>query len=313
MATHAVELAPARLPQRRTGRAVLLAAWVAGAVLFGALAGWLLGHPHVTIRTAPPAARPQTLRGLGPLRVAVDARWTPVAATGPLADGLPGAQAFAVDGREAFVARVPALTASLLPASLLRVLDAAPAEPVPDTVDGRPAWTYEGLATRRGEAVEITVVPTTRGALVLACTGRWSIAGGCAQGVAGLAGAQALRPSPRLAARRVVPPAVAALDATRRSGAREMRAASTAAGQAHVARRVARAHRRAIPALTAALARPGLRRRATAALTAEAAAYGRLANAAAARSPRWYARETARLTRTDARLRATLAQLPGWG
>jgi hypothetical protein len=158
--------------------------------------------------------------------------------------------------------------------------------------------------------MELSVVPTTAGLLLVGCTApaAWTASmTGCAAGVLRIAGAGAAAPSPELAARWALPGALARLNAARRAGRAALHAARAPHGQARAARRIARAHRAARARLEPLL--PPRSRDAIVALRRSTSAYDDLARAAAAADPGRYASAGARARRADAALRRALATL----
>ena len=192
---------------------------------------------------------------LGPVSLSAPGAWEPVRRR---VAGVPdlgaGAAAFAPVpglGGRAVVALAPFDDATLVPAPLRALAGSAPARA---TLAGLPAWSYREQAVDGGRIAQLTVAPTTAGAVTAVCiapAASWSGAAGCADelATASLRGARPLVPSATLAFRRRLVPVLERLGARRAELRGRLRAARTHRGQARLAKRLARANGRAAAAL----------------------------------------------------------------
>ena len=283
--------------------AALLAA-VGGLLIAAALGWWLGGASH-----APEVAvAPDSVAEVGDLRLELEAGW--VAAEGTTGLQVDGAQAFApVPGlpARALLLSGPPVDASLIPEALRGELPEQLPAAQKATLGGLDAWSY-GPLRDRGRLVEVTIAPTTRGVLAVACTAppaSWSAALDCADGVHAVATerARALVPTADLGFRQASGPALRTLDAERVSGRARLDDARRAAATA-----LARAHREAATTL-APFAVPGASTAAVDALRQAAQGYDALAAAGGNRARFVAARR--QVARADAALAAALSRLRG--
>jgi hypothetical protein len=285
-------LSQIRRQERRLALILLVVAVLAAAA--AAAAGWMTG---AAVAPDPRVEAPDRRAELGPLRIAVTGEWLP-ARRAPGVDGLD-------PDRTAVFATAPPLPAhvvvtlgdpqdtALVPAPLRSLLRAELPEPRRTMLLGRPAWRYPELPAVGGRLVDYTVVPTTDGALTIACLGTtaaWSAAVGCSSGirVLSLEGAEWLAPSPELAFQRRAPAVLDRLARARLDGRRALARARTRRGQAVRARRLAAAYRHAAGTL-APLAAGGGSELLVRSLRRTTLAYGALATAAARRPGRYRA------------------------
>ncbi len=217
-------------------------------------------------------------------------------------------------GLRASVERLPATSATLLPAAFLQTLAGAPDRPEPVTLGGgRQAWRYR-IARRDSSMTAFYVAPTTSGIATVACTSPLdtSVPRGCQALAAAVSvpGSRPLVPSTSAAFFTRLPTAVTDLDAARTKGTAALAAATRARGQANAADNLARAHKAAGTALSPVTSRgDGLPSATVGALTSTAAAYSALATAARARLPRPYADARRRVTDAERGLHATMAKV----
>ena len=309
--------APAHVPDRGAGTSSwprLPASFVAVAamlVVAAATAGWL-GRTL----TGPEPAAPVTPRAvdLGPVALTAPGAWAP--ARGPIA-GLPelDTQVVAFSPAPGLSARAALTLApfddpTLVPAALRPLIGAG--APRRAALAGLPAWTYTPREVARGRMAQITVAPTSGGSVTAICiapSAMWSAAAGCADGfaAASLEGATPLVPGPSLAFRRELAPVLDRLNGRRAELRRSLRGAATRRAQARFAIRLARAHVRAMAAITPAATATGAPRRVVTELRRTARSYGRLAVAARNRWPRRYRQARVAIRRSDRALAAAVA------
>jgi len=296
-------------------RFVLVVAGVAlVALAAAAFAGWWAGR--VTADYEPEPARSAAVRTLelGRATVSVDGEWT-------AARRVPGLPAPAPRRAAAFmpVAGIAAYALvsfsaidhpSLLPAGLRGVLDEPPRAPVRGVLLGRPAWRYPGLTIGgRRRTMDVTVLPTTAGALTVACIAPIEVADaitGCSSGVERVTlsgGARWVEPAGSLVRRGRGTAVVERLDRERVTARAALGRAKTGAAQARLAGRLAAIHRRAAAELGARRALASV----ASALDGAAAAYDTLAAAALAGDRNRYARAGKAVDRADAALGRSLA------
>jgi len=290
--------------------------FVAGAMLLvaiAALAGWI-GRTATMPAPAAVPTPPAREVALGPVSLSAPGAWEPV---GGRVAGVPdlgaGTAAFAPVpglGGRAVVALAPFDDPTLVPAPL-RAL--AGSEPARATLAGLPAWTYGEQAVAGGRIAQLTVAPTTAGAVTALCiapAASWSGAAGCADelAAASLRGASPLVPSATLAFRRQLVPVLDRLGARRADLRGRLRTARTPRGQARLARRMARANGRAATALAPRTASPGTRN-VVRILRGTEGAYGRLALAARRGWPVRYKRARAAVRRHDGALARAVARV----
>ncbi len=285
---------------------------VALLVVAATIAGLLLGRAldGGDESTVGPAAAPPAIAH-GGLRVQIPSGWgrgdaaTVPGFDRPLGLSNPG------EGLRAAVERLPATSPTLLPAAFLGALGRAPDRP--ETVrlaSGHGAWRYR-FPQDDGSVLVLYAAPTTTGIATVACRGPID-AGGCEALASAVTvpRSRALEPSASTAFFMRLPTAVTDLDAARTKGMGELAAATRPRGQALAADGLAQAHKSAAAALAPLTTEDdGLPTATVGALTATATAYGALANAARARSPRLYAAAGRAVTSSDAELRRTLARV----
>ena len=293
-----------RLPRSFVLAAALLV------VLAGA-AGWAARSFRGS--DVPPAAPTVRTVNLDAASLAVPGAWAsvPVAEAKLPALG-PHAAAFApIPGLSghAVVALAPFGDATLLPAAVRDL--AGPGEPRKTTLAGLPAWRYREHGLADGRAAQVTVAPTTAGSITVVCVAKdaaWPGVQGCAADVtdAGLRDATPLVPSPTLAFRRELAPAMERLNARRGELRAALRGAATRRGQARFATRLRRAHLRAMTALAATASADGAPRRVQRELRRTARSYGRLAVAARNGWPGRYRQARLAIRRSDRALAAAV-------
>jgi hypothetical protein len=301
-----------------SGWPALPASFLAGtavlAVVAG-LAGWLARSVTAPAPVAPVTA-PRAV-ALGPVGVKVPASWAPARAE---VAGVPDLGSEAVVfapvpglGARAVLTLAPFDDETLVPAPLRPLIGGAP-RPVRATLAGMQAWSYSPQAVGSGQLAQVTVAPTSAGSLAVVCVApddAWSGAADCVQGVtaAGLRGATPLVPSPTLAFRRELVPAVDRLGARRAELRGRLGAAPTRAGQARFAVRLDRAHARAATVLAPRATASGAPRAVVLALTRTARSYRRLAAAALSGWPVRYKRARAAVARQDRALARAISQV----
>jgi hypothetical protein len=205
-----------------------------------ALAGVLAGGDR-----APELRSPATrVARAGGLELRAPASWVRIAGSG-------GGErlVFALDNGPARAVAVvaPAASASLVPPSVAAMLSDELPPARTTRFAGRRAWLYAALPTRSGGLADITVLPTSRGVLLLACTAprsAWPAARGCASAVAAASvrGATSFVPAADVALRLNLPDRLVALDAERVRDRAALAQAATPAVQARVAARLGEAH-----------------------------------------------------------------------
>jgi hypothetical protein len=296
-----------------TNRLVLALAILAAIAAAGA-AGWL-GGGVLRSRSAPAPVAVDRLAVVGPLRLAVDSSWEPVAASGELAGtGLSDLTAFApvagLPGR-VWIGRGEADDATLVPAAVrARLVGDLPAH-ANASLAGRPAWSYGNLSLRGGGLLELTIQPTAAGVLLVGCEAElavWSTVSGCMRRIRIVSGAATAAPAADLVFRRRLGPVIDRLNARRAAGGKALAAARTAAGQRRGARALAQAHTQAARALAASAGPTGAPHAVVARLRDAAAAYGALAEAARRRSRARYAHARGSAAAAEKALRVALAR-----
>ncbi|MEO8690337.1 MAG: hypothetical protein ABI611_19235 [Solirubrobacteraceae bacterium] len=298
--------ADVRPVERRTASAAVVSILIAIAVI----AGLLLSRT----RDAPaprPVAVPRSIVHAG-LRVPLPSGWeraevvTVPGFSRPL--GLHNADA----GLRASVERLPATSATLLPAAFVRALEGAPERPdLVRLASGRQAWRYR-FPGGDGSMTLLYTAPTTSGVATVACTSpledRVPRACDALAAAVTVPGSDPLTPSRNAAFFSRFPGAVHDLNTSRTKGLDELAAATRPTGQALAADRLARAHRAAGAALAPVSDGRGLPGATAGALTATAQAYAALASAARARSPQPYAEASRAVTDAETGLRRTLTK-----
>jgi hypothetical protein len=282
-----------------------------------ALAGWLAGGATTPEPVRPPPARQAV--ALGPAAISVDGSWRrserspavgwPDPVHTAVFEPLPGLSVSAI------LTFAPIEHSALVPPPLAAALRDPIPQPRKATVAGLPAWRYSDLATSgQSTMMDVTVVPTSAGAIALACVAPrslWSVASDCAAGVRHVAldRARPLAPDADLALRLHLPPVVSALDRQRVKHRRALRRARSARGQARAAARLADAHRGAARRLAPAAAAVGASADTVAALERLAAAYRELAVSARRGHPHAFAGARRDVQRSEAALAAALVRL----
>jgi hypothetical protein len=288
---------------------------VVAAVLAIALAGtlgWMLGG-RLTQEPPVQAAPAERIASLGPLRFDLDGTWAPVPAKGELARmGVRDLDVFApvagLPGRS-WIARAPAHDRTLVPAGIRARLAQPLGAPQRATVAGHAAWSYGTLALRSGGRLELTVLPSTAGMVLVGCEAAnawWNTVAGCTRSVRALGGATALAPAADVAFRARVGNVVRVLNRKRLWAGRALRRARKPAGQRAAALRLARANRAAATALAPVVPKRGHAADVVRRLGASAAAYHALGYAAGRRWRSRYAAARKRAHRADATLRQAL-------
>jgi hypothetical protein len=287
----------------------LVALLVGSAALGGlALAKTVESGGRAPASRAAPAT--QTLVHEG-LRVRLPSGWTRAAATPVAGFKRPLGLRNARKRVSAIVERLPATSATLLPAAFQPAAAAAARPPeVVRLAPGQSGWRYR-FPSSNGSSTIVLTAPTTAGVTTVACTS--PPGAGMPQGCAALAsavtvpGSRPLQPGGSAAFFSRLPGAMGALERERVAGMRQLSAAGRARGQAAAATGLARAHAATARSL-APLASPGaaLPARTVAALTATSAAYATLASTARAGSAPGYAMAVRAVHTTDANLRRAL-------
>ena len=286
---------------------LVVAVAIAGLLLDGSFGG---GDAPPAVK---PAAAPQTIAHEG-LRVQVPSGW--VRGDVVTVPGFSRSLGLRNVGERlrAAVERLPATSATLLPAALVMTLKRALERPdVVRLASGRHAWRYR-FSQDDGSVSFLYAAPTTSGVATVACIS--PIDAAVPRGCEALAnaitvpGSRPLEPGTSAAFYSRLPAAVSDLDAARSKGTRELSAATRSTAQATAAAGLARAHKTASAALAPLTAKgDGLPTATVGALSATATAYATLASAARARSPRLYADAGRAVTGADADLRRTMTKV----
>jgi hypothetical protein len=303
-------------PARPQTRPALLAAAALATIALAVLAGAWIGHLAGSGGRAAPAAT--RLVDVGGARLVVPADWQTAPLRSAGIGGLDPATTAVFVTYEGAPARAIVTLAPIDDASLLPpALRTATAEPAPRAqttrLAGHPAWLYSDLRTASGDrTMDVTVLPTTAGALAVACVSptAWSASGSeCAAPVeaVGLRAAGTLVPSRDLALRLRLPAVLETLDAVRVHARDELGRAATPAAQARWAGKLTRGYGAAADSLrpVAGTAGAALVRR----LRDAARAYSRLALAATIGSPYAFSAARDAIHRAEARLTASVATL----
>jgi hypothetical protein len=298
---------------RSAASSLLPVSTVCALVLAGAAAGLLLGgvvgdRGSSAVRSTP---EPQTIGRAG-LRVEVARGWTRGGAATLPGFVRPLDLSNPDQSLTATVERLPATSATLIPAALSKRLVAAPRRPADFRLrSGQRAWRYR-LQARDGSLVVLYAAPVVGGVVTMACASPAvaTIPPACdtvARTLTIAPGWQALAPGTGAGFFSRLPGVRAQLEIARAEGGRELGAATRATAQAAAADRLARAHRAAGAALSPLAGGPG-QRTAVRALSATANAYAALAGAARARVPRRYAAARRTVIAADGRLGRALAR-----
>jgi hypothetical protein len=217
-------------------------------VVVGLFAGILAGG-SMKARQEPPAA--VRVVQAGKARLAVPAEWQPATLRSAAVAGLDplstvAFQPYPGTSDRALAMLAPADHPSLIPSTLRHLLGALPRHPVAARLAGWPAWRYPPMLPRVGNrTVSITVMPTTRGVLAVACVSSVTVAyPGCALDVKAVSVADAapLVPSTAVALGLELPAALRRLDRARVTGRSALEHARSPAAQAAAARRLAHAY-----------------------------------------------------------------------
>jgi hypothetical protein len=217
-------------------------------------------------------------------------------------------------GLRAVVERLPATSATLLPAAFLATLERAPEKPeLVRLAAGRHAWRYR-FPGRDGSMTLFYAAPTTSGIATVACTSPIdaNIPPDCAALAAAVTvpGSRPLAPSMSAGFLSRLPTVVSDLEAARAKGVDALAGAERARGQALAADELGRAHKAAATALAPlASGNDKVPRATVGALTATASALTTLASAARSRLPGPYGDAGRAVTTADADLRKALAKV----
>jgi hypothetical protein len=291
------------------------AAVALAATLLAAGAGWIV---RGLTESSPGALAPPPVQvaHAGAAAVSVPAGWRPVAQV-PGVAGLPGAAGFQpvrALSAYALVALASRADATLVPATLRATLPAKLPAPRPATLGGAPAWHYDETTMDDGRQIELTVAPTTRGVLAVACIAsrdEWIAAAGCADQMrsAALDDGAWLEPGPEVAVRALIPGVIARLDARRIAIRTRLQAATSSRWQRRLVGHLADAYAQAAAALAPATPPVGAPAGVLAAVRDAAAANRRLAGAAGAGGRAGYSAARRDVARRDQALDAALAAL----
>ena len=284
-------------------------------VLLAAAAGW--GLRALSAGPAVPAPKPPREITAGLVSLTVPGEWASERAALADVPNLPaGTAAFApMPGLRAhvLVLRAPIDDPSLVAAPLRALASTPLGRPRVSSLAGMSAWTYPDVPVAGDRVLEVTVAPTTRGVLTVACLARslsWLGAAGCAAdiGEASVAGASSLRPSPEFAYGTVLPGVIERLGDRRAHLRARLRGATTRRGQSRFAARLGRAHARAGARLAPWAPSGGPARGVDRALRATSRGYGRLSAAARHGWPKRYRMARRAVRRGDAALKRALAK-----
>ncbi len=214
---------------------------------------------------------------------------------------------------QALIAFGRPVDASLVPPALRRSVRDLRRDSSPARIAGYRAWSYSGRTSSR--AVRVTVLPTTRGVLGVACVvaSPRSRTDRCAAAVRSVSIAQGrvLEPTPETASQLRAPAVLAALDSVRVPAHLALRDTRTAATQSAWAREIARAHQTALDSLRplgGSSAMP-----LTAALAEAARAYEGLAHAAGESSPTRFNAIAVAATKADGAVASAVSRLAAAG
>jgi hypothetical protein len=299
-------------PLRRDGLNLTAVAVALGLALFaGALLGGAVGRSDSPAR--PAAGASQWIAHEGVL-VDVPTGWA--RGDGAVLAGFRRPLGLVDRSRRAHasVERLPATSATLLPAAFLQTLAAKPGRPdVVRLASGAVARRYR--FSRGGDSTLFYVAPTTGGVATVACVDPPGAADpqSCEAlaGAVTVPGASTLAPSDGAAFWSRLPATLTELDAARAAGTRRLEAATRAAAQARAAGALARSHAAAGAALAPLAGGKGLPAAAVTDLATTATAYAALAKAARARWPRGYAAARGAVARAENRLSVTMERAAG--
>lgn len=281
-------------------------------VILAALLGWMFGGQ---LAKEPPVAKAPSDRiaAVGPLRLDVAGDWLPTKATGAIAqmdvqDIAVFAPAAGLPGRT-WVARARADGPTLVPASVRARLAAPLGKPQRASMAGHAAWSYGVVGLREGGRLELAVLPTAAGVMLVGCEAEltwWSTVSGCTRAIRAVGGATAITPASDLPFRARVRAVVPALNHARTRGAKGLARARTPGRQRAAALKLATAHRAAASRLAPVTPAAGPGRQVLGRLRATAAAYTALARAAGKHSRVRYGKARMGVRRTEAALRIAL-------
>jgi hypothetical protein len=181
------------------------------------------------------------------LQLELDGAWSPVPAKGELAAlGVRNLDVFApvagLPGR-AWIARAPAGDRTLVPASVRARLTKPLGKPQRTSIAGHTAWSYGTVGLRSGGQLELSVLPTSAGMMLIGCEARkswWSTVTGCTRSVRAVGGASTVLPSGALPFRARVGRVLSELNRKRLWAGRALLHARTPGGQRAAALRIAR-------------------------------------------------------------------------
>jgi hypothetical protein len=283
-------------------------------VILAALIGWLFGG-HLA--KEPPAAQAPSDRiaAVGPIRLDVDGDWMPTRATGELAqmdvqDLAVFAPAAGLPGRT-WVALAKADGPTLVPASIRSRLAAPLGKPQRASMAGHAAWSYGTLALRSGGQLELAVLPTAAGMMLVGCEAEktwWSTVAGCTPSVRAVGGAATVTPGADIAFRARLRAVVPDLNHARARAGKRLNRARTPGAQRVAALKLAAAHRTAASALQPVAPSSGPARKVLGRLGATATAYRALAVAAGKHSRARYGKARKRVRQAEAALRTALSR-----
>jgi hypothetical protein len=307
---------PPHLVEARTRTLRIAGAVAVVAALLAAVAGWVV-RAATEPAAPPPPPSSQTVHA-GPVTVSAPADWTPVTKTRGV-DGLDPASSSLFQPTKPLpayvaVAFAPAVDPSLVPASLRQLLPKQLPAPKPASLAGARAWRYGELTTNDGRTIELTVAPSDRGVLAVACVATneaWVAAIGCAEQLhsVSLPGAAWLRPGHDLAVRAAIPGAIAKLDARRLAIRNKLRRAKYRATQRRLGLRLSTAYSNAADRLAPTAPAAGAPAAVLASLRGAAAANRRMAIAAGHGWPKRYRMARRAVKRADGALARSLAAL----
>jgi hypothetical protein len=304
---------PPQLVEARTRTLRIAAAIAVVAALLSAAVGWF-----VRASTEPAAAPPPSSRTVhaGPVSVSVPAAWASVTkARGvPALDPASSSLFQPAKPVPAYVALAfaPAEDPSLVPSALRPLLPKRLPAPKPTSLGGARAWRYGELTTTDGHTIELTVAPSDRGVLAVACVATseaWVAAIGCAEQLhsVSLPGAAWLRPGRDLALRAAIPGAIAKLDARRVAIRKKLRRAPSRRAQRRLGLRLSTAYANAADRLARVAPASGAPAAVVASLRGAAAANRHMAIAAGHGWPKRYRMARHAVKRADRSLGRSLA------
>ena len=308
---------PPQIAEARTRSLRVAAAVAVIAALGSAAAGWFVraaANPSVP-GTAIAASQPVRV---GPVSASVPGAWLPVTRARGFAglDASPAALFQPTRPLPAYVSVTfgPATDPTLIPASLKPLLPTRLPPPKKAMLGGAHAWRYGEMVTADGRTIELTVAPSDRGVLAVACvasTEAWVAAIGCGEQLHALSlpGATWLRPAHDVAVHAALPGAIARLDARRVTIRNKLRGARYRATQRRLGIRLSAAYIGAADRLTPAAPRTGPATTVITALHGAARANRRMAIAAGHGWPKRYAKARRAVKRNDRFLARSLRQM----